>query len=78
MKENHCTLFLEGFSTKYSWSHCCEAHDRAYEIQVDKSQADIDLFNCVREADPTAVTWVVAVLMFVGVSLFGARWYRKK
>ena len=73
MKENYCTLFFEG-----SWGHCCEVHDKAYETQVDKGKADIDLYNCVREADPEALTWVVAALMFAGVSLFGSRFYRKR
>lgn len=73
MKENYCTFFFEG-----SWTECCRKHDIAYETQAPKGQSDIELFNCVRESDPTAVTWVVAALMFAGVSLFGARFYRKK
>ena len=72
-KENYCTFFFEG-----SWTHCCEAHDKAYELQEPKGQADVDLFNCVREADPTAITWLVALLMLGAVSLFGARFYKKK
>jgi hypothetical protein len=77
-KDNHCTFFFEGFSTKYSWTHCCAAHDKAYELQLDKKQADIDLYNCVRDADPTSITWIVAALMLAGVSLFGSRFYKKK
>ena len=73
MKENYCTFFFEG-----TWTECCRIHDIAYETQVDKKQADIDLYNCVREADPEALTWIVAALMFAGVSLFGARFYKKK
>ena len=73
MKENYCTFFFEG-----TWSHCCEKHDVAYETQVDKKQADIDLYNCVREADPEVLTWIVAALMLAGVSLFGSRFYKKK
>lgn len=76
MKDNHCTFFFEGFSKEYTWTHCCAAHDKAYELQEPKGQADIDLFNCVREADPEVLTWVVAALMFGAVSLFGSRFYR--
>lgn len=72
MKEDHCTFFPEG-----SWSHCCQSHDKAYELQVDKSTADLELYNCVKEASPTGITWIVAALMFVGVSLLGKKFYRK-
>ena len=72
MKEDHCTLFFEG-----SWSHCCKAHDIAYETQVDRTEADIELFNCVRESSPESLTSLVAALMFIGVSLFGSRNYIK-
>jgi hypothetical protein len=73
-KDNHCTFFFEG-----TWTECCHKHDIAYETHtVSKGQADIDLFNCVREADPTTLTWIVAALMLAGVSLFGSRFYKKK
>lgn len=72
MAADYCTLFPEG-----SWSHCCKAHDRAYEMQVDKGQADMDLYNCVKDSSPEGFTWIVAALMLVGVSLFGRKFYKK-
>ena len=73
IRDNYCTFFREG-----SWSHCCEAHDVAYETQVDKKQADIDLYSCVKGSSPEALTWIVADLMLAGVSLFGSRFYKEK
>ena len=73
MKEDHCTLFFEG-----SWKTCCKAHDIAYETQVDRTEADIELFNCVRESSPEPLTWLVAALMFIGVFTFGWVFYKKK
>jgi hypothetical protein len=73
VKENYCTLFFEG-----TWGECCRIHDIAYETQEPKGQADIDLYNCVKEADPEVLTWLVAAIVFAGVSLFGSRFYRKK
>ena len=70
--QDYCTFFIEG-----SWSHCCQQHDKAYETQVPKGQADIDLYNCVKEASPTGITWIVAALMLVGVTLLGKKFYKK-
>ena len=72
MKEDYCTFFPDG-----SWSHCCKAHDKAYEMQGDKHTADIELYSCVKEASPSGLTWLVAVLMLAGVSLFGRKFYKK-
>ena len=78
MKDNYCTFFFEGFSKEYTWTECCHKHDIAYELQLDKKQADIDLYNCVKDTSPEVLTWIVAALMLVGVSLFGSRFYKKK
>ncbi len=75
--QDYCTFFPEGLPKDINWSHCCQAHDKAYEMQVDKGQADRDLYNCVKEASPSEFTWIVAALMFVAVSLLGKRFYKK-
>lgn len=69
---DYCTLFPEGW-----WQHCCKAHDLAYETQVPKKDADIALFNCVAESGLTVPSFLIAALMFAGVSLFGRRFYNK-
>lgn len=62
-----CTGWFDG-----TWRYCCDIHDGAYLEQVSKFQADWDLFICVTNHDPVA-----AILMFIGVTLFGWIWYRK-
>lgn len=72
MKDN-CTFFFEG-----NWSHCCKAHDLAYEIQVPKTEADIALFKCVSDSGYAVPSFLIAALMLTGVTLFGSRFYKKK
>ena len=55
-----------------TWRACCDAHDAAYSLGIDKLQADWNLLTCVLPYDPIA-----AVLMFGGVSLFGWLWWLK-
>jgi hypothetical protein len=50
------------------WSHCCLLHDIAYDLRLDRSTADAELFNCVFAATGL---YGLAGLMFVAVSLFG-------
>lgn len=51
MKEqnkDYCTLFpykLFG----YDISQCCKAHDEAYVGTTPKTQADLELFNCIKD-----------------------------
>lgn len=72
----HCTLWLEGW-----WSNCCAAHDASYAEQVERLVADTDLFMCVAASAPTpvlaAVSAVIGGIMWLGVRVFGARFYRK-
>lgn len=72
---NHCTLWPDGW-----WSHCCAAHDADYAAQVVRALADERLLQCVAESAPSpwlaAAAAVVGGTMFVGVRLFGARFYR--
>lgn len=71
-----CTLWPEGW-----WSHCCQAHDAAYLAQSGKLAADWSLLQCVADAAPLAwlepVSAAVGAIMFVGVSLGGAYFYRR-
>ena len=61
--KDHCTLFIEG-----TWTSCCERHDRRYENKrLTKYQADKLLFRCVRRNSNI----VIAIIMFLGVTLFG-------
>lgn len=82
MKEettDYCTMFPEGIPG-WSWQHCCKAHDLAYETQVPKKEADIALFNCVYgSADGwlAVPSFLVAALMFAGVTAFGRRFYNQ-
>ena len=69
---DHCTMFPEG-----SWGECCRIHDVAYETQVDKKQADIDLYNCVKESSDSFGIGLIALMMFIGVTTFGFPFYRK-
>ena len=75
--QDYCTFFPEGLSKDTSWSHCCQAHDKAYELQLDKGKADVELYNCVKDSSPEGITWIVAALMFVGVAIFGKKFYKK-
>jgi len=76
MQENNCTLFPDSIGD-WSWSHCCKAHDIAYELQVDKSQADVELYKCIAESGDTTIAVVMASVVFAGVYLFGRYFYNK-
>ena len=73
---DYCTLWPEGW-----WAACCKAHDDDYMAQVGQAVADTDLLACVATSAPTpvlaAASAVVALVMYVGVRAFGARFYRK-
>lgn len=72
---NHCTLFPEGW-----WAHCCEAHDAAYAAQIGQMTADTTLLQCVAASGDgllAPVSVAVGVVMFLGVTVFGWRYYRK-
>ncbi len=77
-----CTLWPEGW-----WGYCCEAHDKAYGAQIVRAVADRDLFQCVAHSLPAwadgwggiaaAVSVVVGGIMYAGVRLFGAYFFRR-
>lgn len=70
---DYCTLFPEGW-----WAHCCAAHDADYLAQIGKLLADERLLQCVAAAgDGNPASWLIGVVMFAGVGLFGRRFYRK-
>ena len=65
---DHCTGWFEG-----NWAYCCQIHDLQYALQYDKMQADLELFQCVWNTG----NWINAVLMLLGVSVFGWIFYPK-
>lgn len=73
---DYCTLFPEGW-----WAHCCAAHDADYLAQIGKLLADERLLQCVASAGDGgligAVSFGVAGVMWLGVRLFGRRFYRR-
>lgn len=73
---DYCTWFPEGW-----WSACCAAHDLAYSLQVGKGTADAALAACVAHsaAGPATAALSVAAggVMWLGVRLFGRRYYKK-
>jgi hypothetical protein len=68
---DYCTLWPEGW-----WAHCCQAHDLAYAAQSGKAAADSALWQCVATSGEPA-SWVIGAVMFVGVTVFGRRFYRR-
>lgn len=82
---DYCTLWLEGW-----WAHCCQAHDADYAAQVGQALADERLLACVASALPElaanhpvaaagfgVASVVVGGVVFLGVRVFGSRFYRK-
>lgn len=71
-----CTMFPEGW-----WSHCCMAHDAAYAAQAGQAVADSALFQCVATSGDGLLvggaSLVVGATMWLGVRLFGRRWYKR-
>ena len=61
-----CTLWWDG-----SWAQCCEVHDIAYGMGLDKFQADIDLGICVAKTGNVGM----GILMFLGVTILGVFFY---
>ena len=73
---DYCTWFPEGW-----WAHCCAAHDADYAAQVLRALADERLLQCVATAGDGALIGVVSVgvagVMWLGVRIFGRRFYRR-
>lgn len=73
---DYCTLFPEGW-----WSHCCAAHDADYAAQIGQAAADAALLQCVATSADGDLIGIASALvggvMFLGVRLFGRRYYRK-
>ena len=73
---DYCTLWFEGF-----WSDCCKAHDLAYDTQIPRAIADADLATCVvlaANSPGTALVGAIAAgIMFIGVRVFGWKYYKK-
>lgn len=82
---DYCTLWLEGW-----WAHCCQAHDTGYVQQIGQAAADNQLFLCVIQSLPAVAvdnpllagaagvaSAAVGGAMWLGVRLFGRRFYKK-
>ena len=65
----YCTLWWDGV-----WGRCCEMHDLAYSVGLDKLQADIDLGVCVAQTG----NFGMGVIMFVAVLVAGIFFYPRK
>jgi hypothetical protein len=73
---DYCTLWPDRLFG-LDWSACCRLHDIAYGsvATASKAQADQALFQCVLEV----TGWhSFAAVMFVGVSVFGWIFFKKK
>ena len=81
---DYCTLWFEGW-----WSHCCQAHDADYSVQIGQALADGQLFSCVVNSLPAAAldnpllaagagaaSLVIGGGMWLGVRVFGRRFYK--
>lgn len=68
--KNYCTAFPDGEE-----GMCCKAHDEAYRGgTLDRKEADKALYQCVRDnGEPYK-----AIVMYVGVRLFGWLFYKDK
>lgn len=70
---DHCTWWPEGW-----WADCCAAHDASYATAVaDRLDADLELARCVAESGDPLLSFAVAVVMLIGVRLFGRRYWRR-
>lgn len=66
-KTDGCTCWFDG-----NWKHCCDFHDRRYANQrLTRYQADKLLYRCVAKKSKP-----MALIMFIGVRLFGWIRYR--
>jgi hypothetical protein len=80
---DHCTAFIEGW-----WAACCASHDSSYAEQIGRLLADDRLWSCVTHSLPAVavdnpviaaacagVTAVIGGVMWLGVRVFGGRFY---
>lgn len=64
-----CTLWFDGW-LGVSWRHCCDTHDIAYSLGLDRALADEALRQCVIETGAFLAP-VIATVMFIAVRLMG-------
>lgn len=79
---DHCTLFPEGW-----WGHCCRQHDIAYDLNINRFQADVELLQCVVGTVPESLTdytligggasLIIGLIMFIGVRTLGSFFFKK-
>lgn len=75
---DYCTHWLDRIYS-WSWSGCCKYHDLAYASGVDRLLADEALRDCVINSSHgwlAAAASIMGGVMFLGVRLFGNRYYR--
>jgi hypothetical protein len=70
---NHCTATPDFIAQRIN--ECCLVHDVAYVAQVDKTQADLDFYNCVANSIGIIPAVVIGFIASVGGVYF---WYRRK
>lgn len=71
---NACTWWPDRIAD-VDWSACCLAHDAAYKEIGSRLAADFELGRCVAET----TGWNgLALLMFIGVALFGWAFKKKR
>ena len=66
MAKDRCTLFPDK-----NYKGCCHDHDKAYKLGTGKWRADVELYECVRDAGRP----IIAGVMFAGVTVFGWPFY---
>lgn len=75
-KVDYCTLSPDGW-----WTDCCQAHDAAYTVQIDKNEADAELMKCIYESSDGILavpSLIVAFIFFGAVSFWGSKFYNKR
>lgn len=73
VEADYCSFFpdeLFGVSLRA----CCYLHDLAYSFGTPKLEADLALAQCVAQAGLPAIGGI----MFMGVTLFGWLFYRRR
>lgn len=62
-----CTLFPDG-----NYGSCCQEHDLAYSKRlVSRSEADLKLYECIRERGRPKT----AIIVYIAVRVFGWIWW---
>lgn len=76
---NNCTLWPDGVpvwlgGSGQEWTHCCRAHDLAYDAGSSKLLADLNLLSCVADSGFP----FMGTLMGIAVILLGYPFYKRR